>query len=130
MGTVTNLIIIFKRMQRLKEHNNYLENKYGEENDDVDILYEEDVRPGLTFMSKEDAMKSLKYFFADRYHPCVVSIQVSNEASNNSNEKKNRETIRFVCTHGRKRKITGEVKIVNQNANSFNAGDTTVKQKS
>ena len=36
-------------------------------------LYEEDVKPGLSFKSKEIAMKSLKFFFTDHYHPCVVT---------------------------------------------------------
>ena len=68
-----------------------------EEKQDEEILtlYEEDVKPGLSFKSKEIAMKSLKFFFADHYHPCVVT-------SNGTNKKKDEEgakgRVRFMCT--------------------------------
>ena len=51
------------------------ESDNSEEKQDKEIvtLYEEDVKPGLSFKSKEIAMKSLKFFFTDHYHPCVVT---------------------------------------------------------
>ena len=74
-----------------------------EKEDDIVDLYEEDVKPGLTFESKEIAMKSLKFFFADHYHPCVV---VSNGTNRKKGEPGARGRVRFVCSHGYRRKYT------------------------
>ena len=65
------------------------------------ILYEEDVKPGLTFPTKEIAMKSLKFFFADHYHPLVV---VSNGSNKKVGDPNSRGRVRFECSHGVKRK--------------------------
>ena len=79
------------------------DNSEEKQDEEIVTLYEEDVKPGLSFKSKEIAMKSLKFFFADHYHPCVVT-------SNGTNKKKDEEgakgRVRFMCTHGYKRRYT------------------------
>lgn len=50
-----------------------------------------DIKPGLTFTSKESAMKSLKKFYSDNYHPFILAV--------NSDTR-----VRFVCTHGHRRR--------------------------
>ena len=69
-----------------------------DESDDENCI---EIKPGLSFETKEKAIKASKKFLAQNYHPFIIA---SSGGDRKGPEDKTKGRVRLVCTHAHKRK--------------------------
>lgn len=79
-----------------------LENGDEEENGTENIIQEKiSITPGMSFDTKALAIEKSKAFFAQNFHPFITA---SSGGDSKGPDDKSKGRIRFVCTHGHRRK--------------------------